>query len=61
MYGPIIAVYRGLGDRPGRGRGADRDLTALATRFDRGTTGTVMDWDYLVLTARARLGQARRW
>ena len=34
-------------------RGLDADLTALATRYDRGTgSTTVMDWEYLLLTAR---------
>ena len=28
-----------------------RDLLALAERFDRGTDGTVLDWEYLLLTA----------
>jgi hypothetical protein len=30
----------------------DRDLAAVAARFDRGTDGTVMDWEYLLLAAR---------
>jgi SAM-dependent methyltransferase len=52
VYGPTIAVYRSLADDPGKVAALDADLTALAARFDRGTDGTVMDWDYLVLTAR---------
>ncbi len=30
------------------------DLAALADRYDRGTETTVMDWEYLLLTARKR-------
>ncbi|NEK60468.1 class I SAM-dependent methyltransferase [Geodermatophilus sabuli] len=53
-YGPTIAVYRHIADDPERVAALDRDLTALAARFDHGTDGTVMDWEYLVLTARTR-------
>lgn len=58
VYGPIIAVYRGLGTDPDEVAALDRDLAAVATRFDRGTTGTVLEWDYVVLTAR-RVQEAR--
>jgi ubiquinone/menaquinone biosynthesis C-methylase UbiE len=54
VYGPTIAVYRHIGDDPERVAALDRDLTALAARFDRGTGATVMDWEYLILTARKR-------
>ena len=27
------------------------DLLALAERFDRGSEGTVLDWEYLLVTA----------
>lgn len=30
----------------------DHDLTELARRHDRGVGATVMDWEYLLLTAR---------
>jgi 2-polyprenyl-3-methyl-5-hydroxy-6-metoxy-1,4-benzoquinol methylase len=53
-YGPTIAVYRGLADDPDRTAALDRDLADLARRFDRGTTSTVMDWEYLLLTACKR-------
>jgi ubiquinone/menaquinone biosynthesis C-methylase UbiE len=53
-YGPTIAVYRHIGDDPERVAALDRDLAALAARFDRGTGATVMDWEYLILTARKR-------
>jgi SAM-dependent methyltransferase len=52
VYGPIIAVYQALADRPERVAALDRDLEALAARYDRGTETTVMDWEYLVVTAR---------
>ncbi len=52
VYGPTIAVYRGISDDPERVAALDHDLAAVAARFDRGTAATVMDWEYLVLTAR---------
>ena len=49
VYGPLVAVYRTL---DGEWAAAlDRDLEALAARYDRGTGTTVMDWEYLLLTA----------
>lgn len=50
-YGPTIAVYRNIADDPDRVAALDRDLAELARRFDRGTDGLVMDWEYLLLTA----------
>ncbi|HSU09901.1 MAG TPA: class I SAM-dependent methyltransferase [Pseudonocardia sp.] len=53
VYGPTIAVYRYVGDNPQDVAALDADLTALATRYDRGTgSTTVMDWEYLLFTAR---------
>jgi SAM-dependent methyltransferase len=53
VYGPTIAVYRHVGDDPQEVAALDADLTALATRYDRGTgSTTVMDWEYLLCTAR---------
>ncbi|MDT0350284.1 class I SAM-dependent methyltransferase [Pseudonocardia charpentierae] len=53
VYGPTIAVYRFVGDDPQEVAALDADLTALATRYDRGTgSTTVMDWEYLLFTAR---------
>ena len=53
VYGPTIAVYRHVGDDPQEVAALDADLTALATRYDRGTGATtVMDWEYLLFTAR---------
>jgi SAM-dependent methyltransferase len=51
-YGPTIVTYRNIADDPERVAALDRDLDALAARFDRGMTTTVMDWEYLLLTAR---------
>jgi SAM-dependent methyltransferase len=53
VYGPTIAVYRYVGDDPQEVAALDADLTALARRYDRGTgSTTVMDWEYLLFTAR---------
>lgn len=53
-YGPTIAAYRANADDPERIAALDRDLTELARRYDRGTGRTVMDWEYLLFTARKR-------
>ncbi|MFW5475106.1 class I SAM-dependent methyltransferase [Knoellia sp. CPCC 206450] len=50
-YGPTIAVYRHIAENPERVAALDADLVALAERFDRGTGSTVLDWEYLLLTA----------
>lgn len=50
-YGPTVAAYRGLAEEPQRVTSLDRDLSDLARRHDRGTDTTVMDWEYLLLTA----------
>ncbi len=54
VYGPTIVAYRTIGDDPERAAALDRDLDALAARYDRGTDATVMDWEYLLFTARTR-------
>lgn len=51
-YGPTIAVYRSLASQPERAAALDRDLEELARRADIGTDSTIMDWEYLVVTAR---------
>lgn len=48
-YGPTIAVYRSLADDPSRTAALDHDLVELARRFG---AGDVMEWEYLLLTAR---------
>ncbi|WP_409330576.1 class I SAM-dependent methyltransferase [Trujillonella humicola] len=52
VYGPTIAAYRGIAGDPGRTAALDRDLTALVARYDSGTGSVVMDWEYLLVTAR---------
>ena len=54
VYGPTIAVYRHIGGDPEEVAALDRDLAGLAARYDRGTGSTMMDWEYLLLTARKR-------
>ncbi len=54
VYGPTIAVYRHIGGDPEEVAALDRDLAGLAARYDGGTGSTVMDWEYLLLTARKR-------
>ena len=51
-YGPTVSAYRGIAEDPERVAALDRALADLARRHDRGTTSTVMDWEYLLLTAR---------
>ena len=53
-YGPTIAVYRGLADDPKRAAALDAELAELARRHDRGTGRTIMEWEYLLFTARKR-------
>ena len=52
QYGPTIAAYRGLADDADRSAALDRELADLARRYDRGNGSTVMDWEYLVFTAK---------
>lgn len=52
LYGPTIAAYRGIADDPEAVAALDRDLVDLAKRHDRGAGTTVMDWEYLLFTAR---------
>jgi len=51
-YGPTIVAYRNVADVPERVAALDRDLAAVAERHDRGVRATVVDWEYLLLTAR---------
>lgn len=53
-YGPTVAAYRGLGDNTERIAALDRDLAELARKSDRRTGTTVMEWEYLLATARKR-------
>lgn len=51
-YGPTIAVYKAIADDADKVAALDRDLVALAERFDRGDGYTVLDWEYLLVTAQ---------
>lgn len=53
-YGPTIAAYRGLADQPDRAAALDQDLVKLARRHGLGDGSPVMDWEYLLFTARKR-------
>jgi hypothetical protein len=44
-------VYKSLADQPDVAATLDRDLAALARRFQRGHESTTLDWEYLLLTA----------
>ena len=48
-YGPTIAVYRFNADDPAKVEALDADIAALGDRFLR---DGVMDWEYLLVTAR---------
>ena len=51
-YGPTISAYKAIAEDTERVAALDRDLVELARRFDVGTDSTVLDWEYLLLTAR---------
>ncbi|MEH0841090.1 class I SAM-dependent methyltransferase [Micromonospora sp. CPCC 205711] len=51
-YGPTVAAYRGIADDPDRTKALDHDLAELARRNDLGSGATVLEWEYLLLTAR---------
>jgi SAM-dependent methyltransferase len=53
-YGPTVSAYRDIAEDPERVAALDHALADLARRHDRGTASTVMDWEYLLLTARRR-------
>lgn len=53
-YGPTVSAYRGIAEDQERVAALDHALASLARRHDRGTVSTVMDWEYLLLTARRR-------
>ena len=48
-YGPTIAVYTSLAGDPTRAEALDAEMAALGDRF---LEGGVMDWEYLLVTAR---------
>jgi SAM-dependent methyltransferase len=51
-YGPVLSVYRSLGDDAERVAAVDAALDELARSADIGRDGSlVMEWEYLLLTA----------
>lgn len=50
MYGPTIAAYRNVEDDPDRVAELDAALARIGDGFLRG--GSMMEWEYLLLTAR---------
>jgi ubiquinone/menaquinone biosynthesis C-methylase UbiE len=54
-YGPTMATYRGIAHDPDKVAALDVGLAQLARHHDRGRTTTVMDWEYLLFTARRRI------
>ncbi|MGY1802547.1 class I SAM-dependent methyltransferase [Blastococcus sp. SYSU D00922] len=57
VYGPTIAVYKAIADEPERVAALDAELADLARRSDRGQGSTVVDWEYLLLTATRKREQ----
>ncbi|GAA1857392.1 class I SAM-dependent methyltransferase [Actinomadura bangladeshensis] len=53
-YGPTVAVYRRIANDPEKVAELDLALAELARRHDVGTSGLVMEWEYLLATARRR-------
>lgn len=49
-YGPTIAAYRGIADKPDRVNALDDQLAELGDRYLAGLS--VMEWEYLLVTAR---------
>jgi hypothetical protein len=53
-YGPTIATYRNIAAEPERVAALDRALVDVARRYDRGGDTMVLDWEYLLVSARKR-------
>ena len=55
-FGPVVAIYAPLADRPDRIAALDRDFLEFATRFDRGAPGGPAEYryEYLLVVARTR-------
>ncbi|MEU1573738.1 class I SAM-dependent methyltransferase [Streptomyces collinus] len=53
-YGPTISVYKNIAGEPDRAAALDEALVDLARDADQGTSsgGTVLEWEYLLFTAR---------
>jgi ubiquinone/menaquinone biosynthesis C-methylase UbiE len=52
VYGPTVAVFKAIADDPEKVAALDEALAELGRRFDRGSGTSVLDWEYLLLTAR---------
>jgi ubiquinone/menaquinone biosynthesis C-methylase UbiE len=50
-YGPTIATYKAIADDPGKVEALDTALVELARRHVVDSGSTVMEWEYLLLTA----------
>jgi ubiquinone/menaquinone biosynthesis C-methylase UbiE len=50
-YGPTISTYKAIAGDPGKVEALDAALLDLARRHDVGAGSTVMEWEYLLLTA----------
>lgn len=53
-YGPTVAAYSAIGGDLERVAALDYELAELARRHDRGRGATLMEWEYLLATARKR-------
>jgi SAM-dependent methyltransferase len=53
-YGPTIAAYRGIADDASKVAALDAALDDLARSHDVGSGRTVLEWEYLLLTARRK-------
>lgn len=51
-YGPTIAVYKFLAATPDRAAQLDADLLELVEQFSSESPQTIMEWEYLLVTAR---------
>jgi len=51
-YGPTIATYRAIADQPDGVAALDHELVDLARCNGHGAEAAVMDWEYLLFTAR---------
>ncbi|HSI98530.1 MAG TPA: SAM-dependent methyltransferase, partial [Gaiellaceae bacterium] len=55
-FGPVVALYAGLADQPGRREELDHDFLEFATRSNRGAPGGPAEYayEYLLVVARKR-------
>jgi ubiquinone/menaquinone biosynthesis C-methylase UbiE len=51
-YGPTLAIYRNIADDAEKVAALDEALAELGRRFNVGDGETVLEWEYLVVTAR---------